>query len=299
MKKIIKIIAVCFLAFQLSACQLALPEGDVKKPDQLCGMFITFEPLNKDADGDFDFQVNSLGELEQKLNDPKEQICYAKLQKQKDGMADYVFEGIDGVRFIDSLLTENGEKFHSFISDECIESLCYTQKDEFEIEISATLPVDVRNTSVIYPNPVYLKADGRVYTIQGTGVSYENAPAGRSGSASVSQTITETANGKPQKRMFTAQINFDIINTPVKSVLKQMNNNDSVINEMQITKEYPPKSIRLRQDTAYMILEEYGLDIEGKTVVERSLIKRDEKELKCRFSGINGEIKSYSIPLEK
>jgi hypothetical protein len=289
--------------FQLCACQLALPEGDEQPQDQLCGMFITFQPLPYDDKDNLDFQVDSSGAIVN-TKPSKPRIYYATRKRDDPGSYDYTFDGIEGIRFFEPVVSKNGTGWQFSVFDDNIEDSSgnYTtnMNDDNDTVITGTIPINVRNSfKTIYPNPVYIKKDGSVYTIPGTGVYYGNLYAGNKSSTSVSQTFTETINGKQKKYSFKADLTFITINTPVKSVLKQMDENDRMLEVTLITKDNLPKAIRLRQDTAYMILEEYGLDLQGKTVVERSLIKRDEEELKCRFTGKNGEIVCLSIPLEK
>ena len=117
------------------------------------------------------------------------------------------------------------------------------------------------------------------------------------GSTKLSETTTEAMGDFTSTRTMEVEINIEGANPNKRIVLKQMNAQDLLLGHTEITPDNIPEAIQLQAATAYMLLEEYGVDYEGKSVVKRTLVAADEEWFNARFPGEEGLILTHVVTL--
>ena len=290
----------------LGGCQLAkVDEGTEQNPDVLCGVFVTLEPIEPaPLDTVIELPADWNGNINDVLFNEEDSRIYATRHEREDGSADYTFEGVEGFRMF-SITEKNpngSEKYQATIGDRqwLDVSSSYNSTDNgSDIKLTGTLCFDVHYPCRVYTNPVYQTADGRVYCTYGQAYFLEDPEKQPEewGSTSISSTVTETVNGKATSRSLEAMVKLTGANTNKQIMLKQMDSEDKVIDQTVITPDDIPESVRVLSETAYMILEERGVDTHGKNVISRSLIKTDEEFFGAPFTEENGIIESHTVTL--
>ncbi len=305
-KKIMMILVPMILILLLGGCQLAkVDEATEQNPDVLCGVFVTLEPIEPvPTETVIELPADWNGNINDVLFNEEDSRIYATRLEREDGSADYTFDGIDGIRLF-SITEKNpngSETYQSTIGDRqwLDVSSSYNGTDNgSDIKLTGTLCFDVHYPCRIYTNPVYQAADGRVYCTYGNGHFYDmpGQQPGEWGSTAIASTTTETVDGKTTSRSLEAVVKLSGANTNKQIVLKQMDGEDKVINQTVITTDDIPESVRVLPDTAYMILEEHGIDTDNKNVIARTMVKADDTTFNARFTEEYGIIESYPITL--
>ena len=305
-KKILIFALLMAIMTLLGGCQLAKEdEAEAQNRDVLCGVFVTLEPIEPaPTETVIDLPVDWNGNINDVLFNEEDSRIYATRLEREDGSADYTFEGIEGIRLF-SITEKNpngSETYQSTIGDRqwLDVSSSYNGTDNgSDIKLTGTLCFDVHYPCRIYTNPVYQAADGRVYCTYGNGHYYDmpGQQPGEWGSTAIASTTTETVNGEAASRRLEAVVKLSGANTNKQIVLKQIDGEDMVINQTVITPDDIPESVRVLPDTAYMILEEHGIDTDNKNVIGRSLIKADAEFFSAPFTEENGIIESYPVTL--
>ncbi len=299
-KTILAALAALMILTMLGGCQLAVDDDEMNPgSDRLCGVFVTLEYL------DISFEEQ---ELEIPFNwngDPNnivfpETRIYATRTEDENGHVDYTFDGVEGFRLF-SVKTDSPDGLGSYSSsfgDDAIQDGHISVSDE-EVSLSGTIYYDVHYPCSVFPNPVYQTPDGQVYLTSGTGISFGGERMeGISGSTSLSATTTETIDGVETSHTTEVEVKVEALNTNKKVVLKQMDSDDEIIAQTEITQDDIPESIAVQNNTAYMIMEEHCVDYENKDSVKRMLLKPDDEFLGVCFTGDNGIIESYPVTLE-
>ncbi len=285
-----------WILLPFGGCQLAVADdSDSRSQDKLCGVFITLDYVDTTL---------SSTELPADWNgDPSrisfaEQPIYAEKHEDPNGTADYTFNGISGFRFFTVTTGEGGSDcLRSVIDDEIQEGNLSVSDDT--IDLSGTIYFDVHASCCVYANPVYQTPDGRIYMESGEGMSFGTLQTADSGgSTALSETKTETVDGKLKSRTINIKINVQAMNTNKHIVLKQMDASDRVVAKTDITQGGIPESIRICADTAYLILEENSVDFEGNAAVKRTLLNPGEDTVNVHFTGDRGIVQAYAISLE-
>lgn len=293
-------LAVLMILALLGGCQLAIPDGEMDaEKGTLCGVFITLEYLDTMiTEETIELPLGWNGDM----NDivfPETRI-WATRHEGDDGFPDFTFDGIDGFRyFVVTVIPTGGtERCTGSVSDGLIQDSHLSYSDN-NISMSGTIYFDVHLSDfVIYPNPVYQTQDGEVYMVPGTGTGFNTMGEGDNVTVTLSETTAQTVDGVETSRTMDVEIKAQSLNTNQKIVLKQMDENDQVIAQTEITQDDIPESLKVLADTAYMILEEHSVDYEGKAVVKRTLIRPDEIYFSARFTGDNGIVESHMVTLK-
>ncbi len=283
----------------LAGCSLAVPDEETEAggKDTLCGVFITLEYLNAGEDETIELPPNWNGDMNE-LQFPETRI-WATRHKDENGFVDYTFDGVEGFKFF---MTKEDQSDGSQYTSSVVEGPFQDTKTNVgtnDTHLSGTIYFDVHRSSFsLYPNPVYQTPNGEVYMVPGTGTFTDSMGEGNSMTMTISETSTETVDGVETSHTMGVEIKAESLNTNQKVVLKQMDENDLMIAQTEITKGAIPESITVLPDCAYMILEEHCTDYEGKAIVKRTLIKPDEAFFNVRFTGENGIVEAQMVTLE-
>lgn len=306
-KKIIAVLSVIMIPTLFGGCQLAVEnDGAAQNQDALCGVFITLEPIEPPAPTETVIELPATwnGNMNDVLFNEEDSRIYAARHEEDNGSVDYTFDGNVGYRMfsITEMNPDGSEKYQATIGDpewQDVSSNYSTTDNGNDISLTGTLCFDVHYACRVYTNPVYQTADGRVYCTYGNSYFYDmlDKLAGDWGSTSISATTTQTVNGEATSRSLEAVVKLAGMNTNKQVILKQMDEDDKVIDQTVITQDAIPDSILVLPNTAYMILEEHSLDSAGKAAVNRTMVKTDEEYLNARFTGENGIIESSMVTL--
>lgn len=275
------------MLLSMTSCQLAkedLPEG--KSQDRLIGVFITAQHLDR-----FDMENGRL---------------YAKLTAreltneetgQKSSIQEYFFEGKKGILFFSAEMT--GENGDSYSSSYCSEGLSETnlsinvgdddEKHILDAVIYLAPNMNVTDVMTQYVNPVYQEDNGKVYLVEGQGISAGGMRSeGDAFSQRLEESITVSENGKEKTKTTTINISFKTKLPPEKVVVIEMDKDSNIVKKQECMPGKLPESITADIDTDYFIVESYKIDFDGKEKVSRAVFSRDDEGLDSLFAIDNG-----------
>ena len=302
-RRIAAALGTLILAAMLGGCQLAVPDDAVEgaSKDVLCGMLVTLEPLDTGMEETLEIPADWNGNMED-IVFPEGRI-YAT-RTVRGSSADYKFDGVKGYRlFAAKVQIEKFEPYWATYSDNEIQNVGtkYMSGGSQEaptdtVQVTGTILFNVSKPVRVYANPVYQTTKGEIYAVQGQGLWMDELQAaGNSGSTKLSETTTETVGDSTSSRTMEVEIKIEGANPNKRIVLKQMNAQDQAVGRTEITPDNIPETIQLQAATAYMLLEEYGVDYEGKAVVKRTLVDADEEWFNARFPGDEGLILTHTV----
>ena len=298
MKYRIMIAACCALILcALSGCQLARENaGSNKYEDRLIGVFITMEHLDLfDFEGYLNDNFGALngGEI---TMDGKTQKYEGRLYATKTTSTEvnketgqtfttekYVFEGAEGMAYFAPTVraADEAESYITTVSDEAFSDVKIAlnqSDDESSTALEATIYAAQSNKEHIYYfNPVYQDADGRVYTVTGSGfaVSTEAYSEGEVFSQTFDAKTTITENGKAVADSISIKISINVKLAPEKIVILQMNAKNELISSTDFGTEAMPGDLALEAGAAYFIVETYSRDETGSPKVSREIYGRE------------------------
>jgi len=279
----------------LAGCQLAKPDAEQDAGrDTLCGVFITLEYLDI---GEPEITLNGKGEPQISYSEMR---IYATHPEDENGVSPYyTFKGIEGYCFFSIREKEaDGSFYHRSFADNVIQDRL-TKIGDNSTMISGTIYFDAHCSDfVIFPNPVYQTQDGGVYVVPGEGTAIGNPTEGDNISLTLSETASQTADGETITKTMEVSITAQCLNTNQEVILKQIDENDQVVDETVITQDTIPDNVRVLPDTAYMILEEHCIDGEGNAVVKRTLVDTSAAYFYVQFTGEHGIVEPSLVSLE-
>ncbi|HPT78623.1 MAG TPA: hypothetical protein PK830_05935 [Candidatus Atribacteria bacterium] len=282
--------AVLLTGILLGGCQLAIEglggiEADpAAMGDQLRGFYITFSRLPYDPvkapDANRIYAVEKEADVEEKTR--------------------FEFEGIEGIPFFLAAVPVKG-------SDEsCLVTICDNHISDVhmnignDMELTGRLYLSPGFSGRLYFYPVFQKQDGRIYLdlARGEAVGASNADSARY-AFEARTTITEGSN--KQEISSKAEVIIEYLNLLDRVVFKEMNSLDEVVAVTEVTKGQTPEAVYLKEDTAYILVEEHGTDYKGEMAIVRSLLERDalNRDIRflCRFMDDKGIAEGYEVRL--
>lgn len=321
MKRNIVVTACVLLAallMGLSGFALALPETSVSaegdkffgvEEDKFIGVFITTEHLDLfDMEG---YLNKNLGKMasgkEIVLDGDSEEFqgrMYATLTDrtltnedtgQTVTAKEYIFEGAAGFGYFCPTMSNEDGAYRAASSDEAISDghTAVSVSEEGEsITLDGTLhvvPAAVRGT--YYINPVYQAADGRVYAMSGSGISFDtsDSPEGTACSQTITAESTVTENGKSKTYSATVNISIRVMYAPRQIYLLQYRSDGGLLSREKYLPGALPEAISPERDCSYIVLETHKLSPKGEAVVTRSLYQKSDDALEsfcCREDGV-------------
>ena len=268
-KKMFRSCLCLFAMLLLCGCSLAVPDaGGDRGGDQMIGVFITTEFLD-------------LFTMEDAAAFGNEGRLYAEIDKSRG--ADPIdweisFGNLDGFQLLTPLWTmENGENCWGNV---CSEEVSDTDirlnvaDDSRERSLSGTVYVlQKRNGNrAYYANPVYQTADGRIYAVQGHGVSTSGESAeGMRFSSELSAETTITENGKTKAEKSSVSIEYAVMSEPVQIRVYQMDPEHRVIRQDDLKPEEVPEELAVEKDAEYILTEVEKEGLTGEKIVDREV----------------------------
>nr|WP_315025016.1 hypothetical protein [uncultured Aminipila sp.] len=300
-------LVMCIMSICFSGCSLANPAlQNIKNGDQLIGVFVTFEEDLKDyimQDGDTlyyeekklvraDGSVKKLTDEEIKRFDKGSTI---EGIKQKDGI--YNFQKIKGycVLYTRRTVEENG-KTDSYMETHCsqdvydvkistaVNEFSENNKSRSEInnEVEATIGVNAKANTRVRLNKIYQRNDGSVYTnipssdiLCINSVSDPSSGLGNSG-ISISEGYEDYLTGtgisaQSKKQTKTFKINIEQMDFLQSAEVRQMDKNHQLIKVSDINFSQKNQSLKLEENTDYVIIEEQFKDVKENTYSKRTV----------------------------
>ena len=274
---------------------VTLAEEDVAPAgqDRLVGVLITREYLDLfDAEGyfrDHAAQLFQSGELNEDGASDYQGRLYAELRTDGDGRPSYEFAE-DGIAYICPRYSDSTGGYWGASGDEAISDghthVRVTDEGE-SVELTGTVYVACGSLTfpTFYFNPVYQSGDGLVYALSGNGLSFDGDIPGGSASHRVEEeSRTETGSGVSAARS-SVEITITFVEETDNVEILEMDSGHSVLSRLSCAPGELPQELRVRPDTAYIVLE--TLDRQGE--VTRTLYQRGDETLTapfCREDGI-------------
>lgn len=294
---ILMLLSTCFL----TGCQLARESNTIKhSTESLCGLFVTVGDDRVDSFVNQEVKVNSKGEIEFS-NTFSNNIIEGIMEDGhvKFGDIPGYYMGLVEVDLKDPMKNcygaDNGFKDVNY----AINSMDGIEDNSYK----ATISVSRKTKKIININPVYVRADGSIYTVLGQSVGYMNtgASSGQIYSETLSDEKASTQGGVVTKEKKAFTINVAIIDEAKQVLIKEMNQDDSLI-KTTIYSQKDADDFVVDPNTSYVIVEELMTDISNKDYIARSVYSLENKNLKeefvshsCSFPGEGGVIGTKTI----
>ncbi len=278
-KNILIILCIAIVFNMFCGCQLAIEgAGEEKAQDTVVGVFVTYDSLNLINRESIDIEKLL---LEGKSPEAKPNKIFAT---KGDGGRCF-FEGIEGMYYFYEKVNTDEAKMTVMHGNGGFTDANMKASDNTN-ELSATLKYCGEKNNIFFLNPVYQASDGGIYTMPGSGVSGDVDL-----STTFSETCTITENGKKTEQKSSVEIKLKKVNEIEKILIKQMSDEDHLVECTEITKDKIPDFIEVKSDTAYMFAEVYDNESE----IERTFIKIGEKNYTCHFANDRGIIDGHIV----
>lgn len=266
MKRYISLLAILTaIVVLLCGCSLARSDMDASAAsrDRLIGVYITTEYIDLfDLEGYIGANASALsgGSISEADAAQYNGRLYAKLVDER-----YVFPGVDGFAFFMATTEHEYGTSYSNYTDEgvCSCKLAINTNDNEDsageaLELECTIyGITGRNDRhVIYTNPVYQTADGKVYLTSGHGISTSDVGAG----ALVSQKLTDSttvtdSEGSTVIHSASVNVHYVIAELPLGYTLIEMDADSREISRHEYAPGELPPEYTTNNSTAYIIVE--------------------------------------------
>lgn len=307
-RKIIAVFACVMLAFfalgLADVLHMAGPTaGGEAEKDRLIGVFITREHLDLfDVEGYLNDRADRIftgGGISAQEMEPYQGRLYATLVETPGAggetrpRQEFIFEGVDGIRyFFARYADEEGSYYGSSgedaVSDEHTE-ISSTDSGDY-VSLEGTVYISAASgPTVFYYNPVYQTAQGAVYAVTGSGMSYGGeVTSGMSGNWELKEEDTSTVGDKTTSAASCVKVNVCFMDTPVGTAIVQFDQENKILSR----KEYPcgglPERLTVEPGTEYLFVETRLRDSDGRESLSRELYQPDAESLYAFYCGEDG-----------
>lgn len=203
---------------------------------------------------------------------------------------EYVFNGIDGIRFFAPYIRDESGSYWSTTTDEGITdgATHFQSTDDGEsVTLKGTIFVAPNsNLSHFYFNPVYQTSNGEVYAVSGDGVFLGGeSVSGDSWSQKITENRTETYGDTNTTSGTEVEVTVCVIEKPTGIALLQFGSKHELLKKEDLTEGNLPEHIDALPDVQYMIVETSS----SEGGISRSLFQREDGFIYafyCRDDGI-------------
>lgn len=303
-------IAMCciLLLYALTGCQLALENaGADAYEDRLIGIFVTTEHLDLfDMEGYLNDNLKSLqggniivdGDTQNYQGRLYAILTARTFTNEETGETskteDYVFP-IDGISYFAATVpaAEGRDSYITSISDPAISNgrMGVNYGDETtSTTLEGTIYVSPTGRDFTYYfNPVYQSADGNVYVTTGQRISSSGMVSeGTLMSQTMDAATTVTENGKAKAESISIKLSINVMFSPEKTVILQMDTNSSLLSRTEYAPGAIPKVFMPEVNTTYFIVETYKRDDTGSLKISREIYGRDDENTETFFVRADG-----------
>ena len=229
----------------LTGCQLAKEETSLQQEkDKLIGVFVTTEYVDT-----FDFEryfEDNIGDImnggevviegdEQNSYQNRiyativEEVSTDEVSGEKITHQSYKFKDLEGMGYYAPLMYQE-EVSNTYVAIESDGGICDAKShitgtdagDMIELEGTIYLCPNEEDRVEIYCNPVYQCADGRVYLVSGSSMSFSGGGEGATMSHKVEDKVTVKENGEEKTYVNSVEIHVKTTYAPEKIVVMQM-----------------------------------------------------------------------------
>ena len=266
MKRYISLLAILTaMAALLCGCSLARSDMDASAAsrDRLIGVYVTTEYVDLfDIEGYIGANASALsgGSISEADAAQYSGRLYAEFVDER-----YVFPGVDGFAFFMATTEHDYGTSYSNYTDEgvCGGKIDMHHNDnddssEETLELECTIYglTGSNDRHVIYTNPVYQTADGKVYLTSGHGISTSGVGAG----ALVSQKLTDSttvtdSQGNAVTSSASVNVRYVVADLPLGYTLIEMNADSREISRREYAPGELPPEYAANDSTAYIIVE--------------------------------------------
>lgn len=282
--------------------------------DRLVGVFVTTEYLDLfDSEAYFHEHADELlrgGTMDAREIDAYQRRLYAARIENRvtgeDGSErvswEYKFTDVEGIAYFYTQTKDEAGSYSSLYGDEAISG----GKNAIDVsDAGSRVTLDGIVYTVIgsalptlYFNPVYQAADGAIYAVSGSGMSFSS-----DGDEAEGETFSQTLSAeykKAQNEVTTAdsiavKVAIQRIYLPTGVRVVQFDENDAVLASKEYRPGELPETLSLEKAAAYLIVESQRRDLQGKTITSRTLYERGAESFDSLYDRGDGIcIKQYS-----
>ena len=304
-KVFVSILAVLFL-FSISGCQLAIEnKGNTNGTDRLIGFFITEEYLDlfdaerflndniskiKNLSGDMFIDAADSSKYQKRLYASVVTRTITNENGETAEIKEFDFEGVEGISYFvanvpdpeceNSYITQGSD---NAVSDAHISVVDNEEEDSTALECTIYIASESAG-KIRYINPVYQSPDGNVYAVSGNSFVLGGLQGeGSTFSTTMDEKTTVTENGKSRVRSYSVKVTFTTMYPPVKISVLQMDKDSNIISRADYSPGEVPDAITPSEEVEYIIVESQKYDLEGQSVISRSVYDRKAEFLETFY----------------
>ena len=274
--KICEAACILWAVLLLSGCQLAREETGSRGADKLCGVLITtqnqvdaWRASQKAGPEDSAESVElTQGQMKQLLNGETEIFLDSREISggwQVEGIpgedGEYVFQGLEGASLMAGLYQEDENGGYTYYTANGVfQDLHYNSHTSDQGETSSsegTIYMGEKADVTLYMNPVYQRQDGSIYVLLDSTAGYWNSGQTSPGvvySKSIKEENTQTVVGNTQTEAREFTVHFAVGQEVRAARIKEWSREDTLLGETEVFRGL--EKLRLREDTAYVVVEE-------------------------------------------
>lgn len=202
---------------------------------------------------------------------------------------EYVFNGVDGIRFFAPYIEDESEAYWSTTIDEGIsDAQCHFQStdDGESVSLKGTIFIAAHasnapnasnamqtqygNSGYFYFNPVYQTSNGEVYAVAGNGIlgSDRNVP-GESWSTKISENQEITLSDTNISSGTEVEMTVCVMKEPTDIAILQFNSQNELLARTEYRPGTLPERLDVLSDTQYMIMETTSADGPNRTLFQK------------------------------
>lgn len=196
---------------------------------------------------------------------------------------EYVFEGVNGICYFMSQITDQFGTYWSSSGDEAISDgyIHLNSTDEGEsIEMEGTIYVSTSaNAGNFYYNPVYQTAAGEVYAVSGNGLFSGNNTAGTSMSHEIKEDQSSTISDLTTSSESRIKITISYMDEPVKISILQFDSKNKLLLQMDCDPGNLPNTLQTQPGAQYIIVETTTISQEQAVNITRDIYQSEDETL--------------------
>ena len=259
MKKKLSILCCLIALAVLSGCSLAADSGDgAQARDRLIGGLLTKDYIEK---------------------------TYATAEYEDGRLKSLDFEGIDGhYAVLNAYGDQNGELYYNtIISDGTDVATNYGIHDSdgeenrtIELKFQGHVLVDKDcGEGIAYLNPVYMTADGRIYTVAGNSGTLKKDGLGASMGWGIDKTVKmEIGNWKEEVKI-KIFVDCALVKEPTKVIICQMDKNHETMTREDYLPDAVPEKLSVEEGCEYVMILTECVSEDGQKITDRQAVSYD------------------------
>ena len=317
-RNIIIIICILVLLFVAGLCGFTLAQPDASENaqnDRLIGVLITTEYLDLfDVERYLNDNIRKKDGEDITISDDSSKyqgrlyatLKYRSLTSKDSGEVvttkEYVFGEVKGFSYFYYTITDGDETYNTASGNEAISdgqtNISVTDEGE-SVTLDGTIYVAAASGNVTYyMNPVYQSADGRVYAMNGSGISFDGDSEGVAGSQTMDATTTVMENGEKNTYSISVKTTISVMNPPRRVSVLQFDSDDAILSRDEYLPGSLPETITPKQGCSYIILETIKTSPKQGETVFRTLYQREDETLESFYLRDDGVCVKQSTALK-